>query len=236
MKQNVIMARSMGNYKVEQRTKDGMFNATSLLKQWNESNKRKDMNEFFGNNSTKDFIAELSFQVSNDNQNTFSGIPDKVDNQEVEETTLVASEKKVIVTTKKKSTGGRPIEEVWMHPYLFIDFAMWLNPKFKVQVIKFVYDELIKLRCEAGNNYRSLTASASIFSDVDYKLIAKGLNWIVFNKHYDGIRQTATNEQLLELNKLQNQLAFSIDMGFITNFQQLITTMRKMYSKKYEKF
>ncbi|MBC7407182.1 MAG: KilA-N domain-containing protein [Arcicella sp.] len=26
----------------------------------------------------------------------------------------------------------------WMHPILFIDFAMWINPKFKVKVLKFV--------------------------------------------------------------------------------------------------
>ena len=32
------MKRQLANYIVEQRTKDGMFNATALLKQWNESN------------------------------------------------------------------------------------------------------------------------------------------------------------------------------------------------------
>lgn len=31
-----------------------------------------------------------------------------------------------------------------MHPLLFIDFAMWLNPAFKYDVLKFVYDELRK--------------------------------------------------------------------------------------------
>lgn len=36
MKTNNIMVRPMGQFKVEQRTKDGMFNATALLKQWNE--------------------------------------------------------------------------------------------------------------------------------------------------------------------------------------------------------
>lgn len=33
---NQIMKRQLANYIVEQRTKDGMFNATALLKQWNE--------------------------------------------------------------------------------------------------------------------------------------------------------------------------------------------------------
>ena len=35
------MLRPMGDFKVEQRTKDGYFNATTLLKQWNEANEKK---------------------------------------------------------------------------------------------------------------------------------------------------------------------------------------------------
>ena len=33
---NQVMKRPMGKFLVEQRTKDSMFNATNLLKQWNE--------------------------------------------------------------------------------------------------------------------------------------------------------------------------------------------------------
>ena len=40
MKQNVVMIRKMGNFEISQRTKDGMFNATSLVKEWNKKNKR----------------------------------------------------------------------------------------------------------------------------------------------------------------------------------------------------
>ena len=36
MKTNQIMVRLMGDFKVTQRTKDGFFNATELLKRWNE--------------------------------------------------------------------------------------------------------------------------------------------------------------------------------------------------------
>lgn len=36
MKTNNVILRPMGEFKVAQRTKDGMFNATALLKQWNE--------------------------------------------------------------------------------------------------------------------------------------------------------------------------------------------------------
>lgn len=36
MKTNQNMIRPMGEFKVTQRTKDGFFNATELLKQWNQ--------------------------------------------------------------------------------------------------------------------------------------------------------------------------------------------------------
>ena len=60
----------MGQFQVEQRTKDGMFNATALLKQWNEYAenlhrenspyvKKKELKEFFDNKNTKEFIDAL---------------------------------------------------------------------------------------------------------------------------------------------------------------------------------
>lgn len=42
MKTNQIMTRPMGQFKVQQRTKDGYFNATALLKQWNNTNGSKE--------------------------------------------------------------------------------------------------------------------------------------------------------------------------------------------------
>lgn len=45
-----------------------------------------------------------------------------------------------------------------MHPLLFIDFAMWLNPAFKVKVLKFVYDQLIQYRNDAGDTYKEMAA------------------------------------------------------------------------------
>lgn len=167
---------------------------------------KKDLKEFFSNKSTKDFISALIDEES------LNGPRD------------------AFVSTKGRN--GR----VWMHPLLFVKFAMWLNPWFEVKVLKFVYDELIGLRIDAGDNYKLLSASASSLPDVDYKRIAKALNYIVFNKHYDGIRQTATQEQLKELNAVQENLSFLVDMGFVKTFRELIETMRNMYSKKWMKF
>ena len=46
----------------------------------------------------------------------------------------------VYLKTRGKYNGG-----TWMHPMLFIDFAMWINPSFKYDVLKFVYDIKVNL-------------------------------------------------------------------------------------------
>ena len=42
--------------------------------------------------------------------------------------------------------------EVWMHPSLFIHFAMWLDPDFETEVIKTVYNNLIKMEGTDNEN------------------------------------------------------------------------------------
>jgi hypothetical protein len=44
MKTNQSLTRKMDDFKVNQRMVDGMFNATELFKQWNDSLKNKDSN------------------------------------------------------------------------------------------------------------------------------------------------------------------------------------------------
>lgn len=226
MKTSVTMIRHLDVYNVEQRTKDGMFNATSLIKQWNESgNTKKDLDDFLNNANTKEFISALSEDIVVNQQ-----LPNPQKNGE-----LKTVNNKTVADTIINATRGR-YGMTWMHPYLFIKFAMWLNPRFEVQVIKFVYDELMELRDAAGDGYKVMTAAVSIFPDVDYAYIATALNYIVFGKHYEGIRQTATIEQLKELKDIQSNLAFAVNRGFITSYQSLIIEMRKIWLEKYQQF
>ena len=132
------MLRKMGDFEVTQRTKDGMFNATQLLKQWNEhSGSKKELASFFKMNSTEEYIEAI-----------------KKDNMA----------KSPYLKSRGKNGG------TWMHPYLFIDFAMWLNPTFKVQVIKFVYDKMIKYRNEVGSTY--LDFGKSVMKLVEREFLA----------------------------------------------------------------
>lgn len=136
---NQVMKRPMGNFLVEQRTKDSMFNATNLLKQWNEaSGEKKEITKFFDNDNTKEFISAL-----------------------MEEENLHTQKSAYVKSNARSDRGGG----TWMHPILFVKFAMWLNPRFEVQVIKFVYDQMLKYRNDAGDAYKELgTAIGKIVS------------------------------------------------------------------------
>ena len=200
MKSSVIMSRSMGNFVVNQRTKDGMFNASALIHQWNKSTgDTKKIVNFFQLKQTDDFIKVLLEEEKSPSQKSDLG-----DNQ--------------AYITKKggNSMSGRKPDEVWMHPYLFIKFAMWLNPKFEYHVIKFVYDSLIELRketsdlymdlCNATNNYfiRNFNKEAPM---EQYSLNGSMIQILVFGKTFPNNPWQVVSEEMLKLRKnLQNIL------------------------------
>jgi len=210
MKTNIVMTRDMGGLDVHQRTKDGMFNATSLLKQWNElNNSGKELASFFKMKSTVEFIETIK------------------DDAEI---LHMAKSPYVKSRASRGANAG-----TWMHPYLFIDFAMWLSPKFKLGVIKFVSDELIEQRHLAGDNYIKLSESGMKLKGYDFREVAIALQWIVFGNKGKELRQQASQEQLTELNNLQSRLSFAIDMGYIKTYSCLIDEMRKIWELKYPK-
>jgi hypothetical protein len=203
----------MGDFKVNQRTNDSMFNATNLLDQWNISKglkgrKGKRIDDFLKLKSTHNFIEALKDELKNTDDSRYSEI--------------------------HKSTRGKN-SGTWMHPYLFIDFAMWINPKFKVKVIKFVYDELIKNRHTAGDNYKLLSQSGNKLKGYNFSEIATAMNWIVFDKKGKNLRQNASQEELKELSDIQTKLCFAIDMRYIQSYPKLIYQMQEMYRIKKRK-
>ena len=205
MKTNQNMIRKMGDFEVVQRTKDQMFNATSLLKQWNEhSGQQKQMAHFTDNSSTKEFIKTLKKEESYKERNS------------------------VLIKSRGKYGG------TWMHPFLFIDFAMWINPTFKYQVIKFVYDELIKNRHLAGDNYKTFCSAVhSIASNCDFSIPAKWLNYVVFNTHKPQIRNEASQDQLEVLQRLEKKYADLISEGYIKDLSTLKQKLLKEWKKRH---
>lgn len=198
-----------------------MFNATNLLKQWNkfvEDNKedaqkfgyvKKELKDYLDNKTTQEFVKALA---NEENLNR---------------------EKSPYLASRGKNGG------TWMHPLMFVDFAMWLNPVFKVKVLKLVYDQMLKYRNDAGDAYKELgTAIGKIvskkFMPAAMCKIAKAINYVVFNEHEHEMRNKHGEEsKQYELFSMERQVAMLINDGFLHSYDQVIEYLRKKYSEKY---
>lgn len=211
MKTNQILTRKMGDFSVFQRTSDGKFNATELLKQWNGfSGQHKQMIHYSDNNSTKEFIEALVLEEN-------------------------LKERNSVLLQNRGKNGG-----TWMHPLLFIDFAMWLNPTFKVKVLKFVYDELIKYRNEAGDTYNDMCRVVNPLIRGDrreaFRKLGEAINCVVYERSEKQMRNKVGDEsKMRELVELEKNIILLVDNGFITSFPKLIEYLRCEWTKRWDK-
>ena len=212
MKTNQIMIRQMVELSVKQRTKDGFFNATELLKQWNRvSGMKKEVTKFLDLGSTSELVKIIMER----------------EDLHTQDSTYVKS---------RASRGDNA--GTWMHPVLFIDFAMWINPSFKYDVIKFVYDDMIRYRNLAGDSYKELASAISkivpkTFIPKAMQKVGEALNWIVFDSHEPLLRNKHGNEsKQRELWQLEKKVADLINEGFILDYDILISYLRKQYQKR----
>ena len=213
MKTDQIMKRPLDSYSVEQRTKDGMFNATDLLRQWNEgNNQNKTISHYLENAATQEFMKAL-----------------------MNEENFTCRNSVYVVSRARTDRGGG----TWMHPLLFIDFAMWLNPTFKVKVLKFVSDQMLSYRNEAGEAYKQLASSMKkICSPQQMQsfmpIIGKGLNYIVTGRHEHQLRnEYGTEETQKQYFMLERQVAILIEDGFLKTPDEVVDYLRAKFQKKY---
>ena len=220
MNRNFDMTRQMGNYTVIQRTEDGFFNGNALLRQWNESNpnKQRRLDKFFDRKETKEFIEELEKEIQiNDVKN------DIIKNS-------------VVIVQKGRKGRNATDDKVWMHPLLFIDFAMYLNPRFKVQVLKFVQDQLIAYRNKVACSYKGWSATlkklGATTSD-DYSSVQRCMNYAIFGRHEDGIRNTATEDELIKMANLEAQISQLVEFDMIKSINDVKQFLKKVWLSKY---
>lgn len=226
MKTNQIVVRKIGDFEAPQRTSDGYFNATALLKSWNDAARKsgdpkikvRELDNFWKQEGIIDLMSEIA--------------ENELDFKSLDFTDLKCALSK---TSRGKHNGG-----TWMHPVLFTKFAMYLNPRFEYHVLRFVSDQMLEFRDRAGEAYKTLaSAIARIVRPNEMResmqKVAKALNWIVFNNHETMIRNEFGDEKKMqELFQLEEKIADLINDGFITAFPSLVDYLRKLWRKKYE--
>jgi KilA-N domain len=202
-----VMKRDFYDSFVCQRTKDGFFNATEFLNRFNElSGKELRLQHFFENQGTQEFLKALDIEL----------LPNSRNSGDLENVKFQAD-----IRTHQRIRGNKGA--TWMHPYLFVKFAMWLSPALEVKIIKWVYDHLIEFRLLAGDHYKEMcdavawryfqyykkTAGPDVFMDE-----AHLLNQLVFGNPKGNQRDIATEKQLDLMNRLQVANIKMIQEGF----------------------
>ena len=196
MKTNQLVKRDFNGNQITQRTKDAFFNATELLSVYNSNSvSKKVLAEFWSNKTTKDFIEVLENDI---NLNIGNSLQLKT----------------------HESTRGK-YGATYMHPYLFVKFAMWLSPEFELAIIKWVYDNLIEVRNQAGDYYKEMCDTIQnnyieLRGEKPNPFVfvneAKFLNQLCYNSNEVGKRNELSEIELKLLNDLQR-----LNIKFIKN-------------------
>jgi hypothetical protein len=129
MKQHETITRSFNHAVIPQRKTDGYLNATAACKACGKlfaDYKRLDSTQKFLDVLSQD--TEIPVMGNPVTENPVAGIP----------TTETEFPKKGLI---EMTRGGIPsLQGTWVHPYIAINLAQWLNPKFAVLVSKWVFD------------------------------------------------------------------------------------------------
>ncbi len=215
METNVIMKRDLQGMLVRQNTKDQLFNANDLLEIYNKNNSSKRIDSFLQRDGTKETMEAILKELNiEDNSNT----------------TKTCYLEKDILSTKRWRVNW------WtrMHPYLFIDFAMWLSPEFKVKCIKRIYDNVISLRVWTWDTFKEVNKQLLLkwyALPTYYKDEANMINLLVFWSMEVWQRNTASEKQLDLLEKLQKADAKMIEQWIsFSKRSEKLTELKEMLS------
>lgn len=65
---------------------------------------------------------------------------------------------------KVKISGRGRGNHTWVHPFLFIDIALAISPKLKIEAYSWMFDNLIKYRNDSGDSYKKMCGALFIYA------------------------------------------------------------------------
>lgn len=129
MKTEVVMKRKTLGEIISQKSKSGFFSATELERA---GNKWRVMNDL-------PFMKLNSYFSNGANKEFIAELEDRYG--------------------KVKTDGRGKGNHIWVHPMLFIDIALWIDPKMKVEVYAWLMDNLLLFRNDSGESYKKMTGA-----------------------------------------------------------------------------
>lgn len=145
--------------------------------------------------------------------------------EKVEEIGIIKVLKEISVY---KTTGRGSTKATFCNPYIWVLVAMELNPMLYAKVIKWLTDKLICNRidaCDLNNSLRGVIHAK--INNPNYAEINKALNIKIFGFHETGMRNLASEKELAVLNKLQENIAFCIQRGFLKTNEEIINEIKR---------
>ena len=127
METEVIMKRELFGEQISQKSKNEFFSATDLVKA---GNKWRILNNY----SLFNFSQYLKTETTKD--------------------FIATLEEKYKCNPIIKGRGRGT--HTWVHPLLFIDIALSINTKLKIEVYEWLFDNLIKYRNYSGDSYKKM--------------------------------------------------------------------------------
>lgn len=239
MKSNLILkseSRMLLGNQISIMSKDGyvcITEAMNSIKSKRESMglSSREINDVLSQQGFKEKIKALMSQLGYGNDN----VKNKLDYDNL---TLKEFRKAGLAYRK----GGRGIQKWFIDPYVFITIAMELDPEIYATVVIWLTDGLVKNRNIAGDTHIKMSGDIryllgdNITND-DFKRyisrIAKGINYVVFGKHEEGIRNYASITQMQEIIMIQGYISDMIESGIVSNFDGIINYLGMKWKKRW---
>jgi hypothetical protein len=181
MQTEVIMKRELFGCQISQKSKSEFFSATDLVKAGNRWRIINEMSPF-------NFSQYLNTQQAKDFISSIEG--------------------KYMINAIVKARGRGT--HTWVHPLLFIDIALAINPKLKIEVYEWLFDNLIKFRNESGVSYKRMCGT--LFAKTTqktkfYEYISTVAEKIKLACNVKNDWNDATEEQLKLRDKIQDNIS-----------------------------
>lgn len=157
----------------------------------------------------------------------------KTSNQTKEFISSLEKEFGCVMITTRGQKGG-----TWVHPFLFIDMALAINPSFKVEVYKWIYDCLLKYRNDSGDSYKKM-AGALYLNTTKKSTFSKSMSVVCKMIQAEvGVCdwQKATESQLAYRDKIHEYISLMCGVFHNNNNEAIRIGMlkaREWYNEKY---
>jgi len=180
----VVMKRELFGMEISQKSKTEFFSATDLVKA---GNKWRALNEMQGFDLPAYFKQKSTLEFMSELEHKFGVV--------------------------KISAKGRG-HHTWVHPFLFIDIALAISPKLKIEAYEWLFDKLIEYRNDSGDSYKKMSGALYqvITNKQSFPKLISDVAKLVQVECGVSDWQRATQEQLQKRDRIHENISLLTDV------------------------